>query len=118
MTRRCDLLAEPGRARARGYARNSGESEEGVSSTGLAIVHPQHGVLGAITIAVLVLGRGGLRSAASIFSRYVSAWMTAFFAALTAAAAVFFAGFGTSRPGSSGAVAQESRAPGAKWVRA
>jgi IclR family acetate operon transcriptional repressor len=52
MTRRCDLLAEPDRARARGYARNSGESEEGVSSTGVAIVHPLHGVLGAITIAV------------------------------------------------------------------
>ena len=52
MTRRCDLLAEPDRARARGYARNSGESEEGVSSTGVPIVHPLHGVLGAITIAM------------------------------------------------------------------
>lgn len=52
MTRRSDLLAELGRIRARGYARNSGESEEGVSSTGVAIVHPARGVLGAITIAV------------------------------------------------------------------
>lgn len=52
MTRRSDLLAELERIRARGYARNSGESEEGVSSTGVAIVHPARGVLGAITIAV------------------------------------------------------------------
>ena len=52
MTRRADLLAELERIRARGYASNSEESEEGVSSTGVAIVHPARGVLGAITIAV------------------------------------------------------------------
>ena len=52
MTRRSDLLAELARIRARGYARNSEESEEGVSSIGIAIVHPVRGVLGAITIAV------------------------------------------------------------------
>ena len=52
MTRRSDLQAELERVRARGYARNSEESEEGVSSIGMAIVHPVRGVLGAITIAV------------------------------------------------------------------
>src|ERR1035441_2972985 len=73
----------------------------------------------SILLVMMVLVPGaGLRSAASFFSRAVSAWMTAFLAVLTAAAAVFFAGFGTSRPGSSGAVAQESRAPGAKQSRA
>ena len=52
MTRRSDLQTELERIRARGYARNSEESEEGVSSIGMAIVHPLRGVLGAITIAV------------------------------------------------------------------
>jgi len=52
MTRRSDLLAELDRTRARGYARNSEESEQGVASTGIAVVHPVRGLLGAITIAV------------------------------------------------------------------
>jgi IclR family acetate operon transcriptional repressor len=51
MARRSDLLAELERTRARGYACNSGESEQGVGSTGVAITHPVRGALGAITIA-------------------------------------------------------------------
>lgn len=51
MSRRSDLLAELDRTRARGYACNSGESEQGVGSTGVAIMHPVRGALGAITIA-------------------------------------------------------------------
>lgn len=52
MARRCDLLTELDRIRARGYARNSEENELGVASTGVAVVHPVRGLLGAITIAV------------------------------------------------------------------
>jgi IclR family transcriptional regulator, acetate operon repressor len=51
MSRRSDLLAELDRTRARGYACNAGESEQGVGSTGVAIVHPARGPVGAITIA-------------------------------------------------------------------
>lgn len=51
MSRRSDLLAELDRTRARGYACNAGESEQGVGSTGVAIMHPGRGPVGAITIA-------------------------------------------------------------------
>ena len=51
MSRRSDLLAELDRTRARGYACNAGESEQGVGSTGVAITHPARGPVGAITIA-------------------------------------------------------------------
>jgi IclR family transcriptional regulator, acetate operon repressor len=51
MSRRSDLLAELDRTRARGYACNAGESEQGVGSTGVAIMHPARGPVGAITIA-------------------------------------------------------------------
>jgi IclR family transcriptional regulator, acetate operon repressor len=51
MSRRSDLLAELDRTRARGYARNAGESEQGVGSTGVTIMHPARGPVGAITIA-------------------------------------------------------------------
>src|SRR5271167_1210192 len=47
----------------------------------------------------------GLRRAVSLASRAASAAARVFFAVLTVAAAVFFAGFGTFRPGSSGVVA-------------
>src|SRR5208282_3711915 len=47
----------------------------------------------------------GLRTAVSLSWRAVSALVRVFLAALTAAAAVFFAGFGTIRAGSSGMVA-------------
>jgi hypothetical protein len=53
---------------------------------------------------VAVLG-AGLCRAASLPRRAVSALVRVFLAALTAAAAVFFAGFGTSRAGSSGVMA-------------
>jgi DNA-binding IclR family transcriptional regulator len=51
ISRRSDLLAELNRTRSRGYARNAEESEAGVSSTGVAILHPVRGPLGAVTIA-------------------------------------------------------------------
>src|ERR1035441_1900732 len=47
----------------------------------------------------------GLRRAASFSSRPAPAPARVFLAALTAAAAVFFAGFGIMRPGSSGVTA-------------
>ena len=54
-----------------------------------------------LVIMVAVPG-AGLCRAASLSRRAVSALVRVFLAALTAAAAVFFAGFGTSRAGSSG----------------
>src|SRR5208282_4174433 len=58
----------------------------------------------ALVITVVVPG-AGLRSASSSRARAVPASARACLAALTAAAAVFFAGFGTLRSGSSGAAA-------------
>src|SRR5260370_13022886 len=69
-----------------------------------------------LVITVLVPG-AGLRRAASFSSRAASALARVFFAALTAAAAVFFAGFGSVRAGSSAAMASESRAARARWGR-
>ena len=58
----------------------------------------------ALVIMTLVPG-AGLRRAARFASRAVWALARVFFAVLTAAAAVFFAGFGTMRAGSSGVTA-------------
>ena len=60
----------------------------------------------------------GLRSAARLASRWAWAAAAGTSAWRTWAAAAFLAGLGTSRPGSSGAAAWESRASRAKWVRA
>src|SRR5712664_3055688 len=57
-----------------------------------------------LVITVLVPG-AGLCRAASFCPRAASAAARVLFAVLTAAAAVFFAGFGTIRPGSSGVMA-------------
>ena len=45
------LLAELGRVRVRGWARNRGGMESGVCSVGLAVVHPSRGLVGGISIA-------------------------------------------------------------------
>jgi IclR family transcriptional regulator, acetate operon repressor len=45
------LLAELGRTRGRGWARNRGEMESGVCSVGLGVVHPLRGLLGGFSIA-------------------------------------------------------------------
>lgn len=46
-----DLLAELGRTRARGWARNRGEMESGVCSVGFGVVHPGRGLIGGFSIA-------------------------------------------------------------------
>jgi DNA-binding IclR family transcriptional regulator len=45
------LLAELGRIRGRGWARNRGEMESGVCSVGVSAVHPLRGLLGGFSIA-------------------------------------------------------------------
>ncbi|MDL5159057.1 IclR family transcriptional regulator [Actinomycetospora termitidis] len=45
------LLAELRRVRSRGSGRNRGEVESGVSSVGVAIGHPAHGLLGGLSVA-------------------------------------------------------------------
>ncbi|MFI6906132.1 IclR family transcriptional regulator [Nonomuraea sp. NPDC050394] len=49
--RRADLLAELQEVRRTGYAVNLGESEEGVTSVGAAIMHPGGGPVGGLSIA-------------------------------------------------------------------
>ena len=56
-------------------------------------------------VIMMAVPGAGLRRAASLSWRAVSALVRVFLAVLTAAAAVFFAGFGTIRAGSSGVMA-------------
>jgi IclR family transcriptional regulator, acetate operon repressor len=51
MTRRSDLLAELERIRQRGFAVNDEESEEGVSSVGVAVTHPGGALVGGLSVA-------------------------------------------------------------------
>ncbi|MEU1202730.1 IclR family transcriptional regulator [Streptomyces sp. NPDC005813] len=51
MTRRSELTEELERVRARGYAVNVEESEEGVTSVGKAVVRPGGEVVGALSVA-------------------------------------------------------------------
>lgn len=51
IVRRADLLRELEAVRERGYARNSEESELGVTSVSAAIVTPHRGLLGAVSVA-------------------------------------------------------------------
>ncbi len=48
---RTELEAELARVRELGYALNAGESEDGVNSVGVAVVHPDRGVVAALSIA-------------------------------------------------------------------
>ncbi|MEJ2866347.1 IclR family transcriptional regulator [Actinomycetospora sp. OC33-EN08] len=45
------LLAELRRVRSRGHGRNRGEVEAGVCSVGVALVHPDRGLLGGLSVA-------------------------------------------------------------------
>ncbi len=45
------LLAELAGARARGHGRNRGETEPGVCSVGIALVHPVRGLVGGLSVA-------------------------------------------------------------------
>src|SRR5260370_3960478 len=88
------------------------------SSRARAVPAGAPGRAGILFVMTMLVPAAGLCSAASFPCRDSPAWVSAFLAVLTAAAAVFFAGLGTSRPGASAMAAQESMAPGAKWVRA
>ncbi|WP_158889198.1 IclR family transcriptional regulator [Amycolatopsis anabasis] len=50
MTERSALLAELARVRKRGYAVNAGESEDGVSSVGIALTGPGGAVVGGLSV--------------------------------------------------------------------
>ena len=51
---RTELEAELDRIRRRGYATNAAESEDGVSSVGVAVVHPSRGPIAALSLAAPV----------------------------------------------------------------
>jgi len=51
LTTRTELEAELAKICQRGYATNSSESEDGVSSVGVAVVHPVNGPIAAISLA-------------------------------------------------------------------
>lgn len=51
LTRRSALLEELEHARERGYAVNTEESEDGVASVGVAVIHPTRGPVAAVTVA-------------------------------------------------------------------
>ena len=46
-----ELVAEIGRTRSRGWARNREEMQSGVCSVGVAVVHPIHGLVGGLSVA-------------------------------------------------------------------
>lgn len=51
---RSALETELAKVRKRGYASNAGESEDGVSSVGVAVMHPTRGAVAALSIAAPV----------------------------------------------------------------
>jgi DNA-binding IclR family transcriptional regulator len=51
---RTELEAELAKVRRRGYATNASESESGVSSVGVAVVHPTRGPVAALSLAAPV----------------------------------------------------------------
>jgi len=78
LSTRTALEAELEKVRRRGYATNSGESEDGVSSVGVAVVHPERGPVAALSVAaplarmpapMVRVAAGHLRNAAAELSR-------------------------------------------------
>lgn len=66
MTRRSDLLAELARVREHGFARNVEEMEDGVTSVGVAVVHPLRGMVGALSVAAPVTRTSSPRQRAQV----------------------------------------------------
>ena len=54
LTSRAKLETELAKIRERGYATNASESADGVSSVGVAIIHPTRGVIGGLSLAAPV----------------------------------------------------------------
>jgi IclR family transcriptional regulator, acetate operon repressor len=54
LTSRTKLEAELAKVRERGYAINASESADGVSSVGVAVVHPVRGTIGGLSLAAPV----------------------------------------------------------------
>jgi len=68
---RGELEQELVQVRRRGYATNSGESEDGVGSVGVAVVHPERGAVAALSLAAPLARLSGpqVRAAAAALKR-------------------------------------------------